>query len=82
MSREHFEASGRLYKCPNPLHRFSIGRLVGAVQWAKESWCHMKDNGNLMTVWLGVSRIEAPDGLWIVEVVLWRLAVVIGWRAP
>lgn len=81
MSREHFEAVGKLYPCPNPRHEFSIGRMIGQWQWAKEAWSHMNDTGNLVTTWLGVSKTETPDGLCLVSVTIWKLCVIAGMKA-
>lgn len=78
MSRQHFEATGKLYQCPNPRHDFSVGRLTGQWRWAKESWCHMNDSGNLVTTFAGISTTERPDGLKLMTLTLWKLCVMIG----
>lgn len=78
MSRQHFEAMGRLYPCPNPPHEFSLGRLIGQWQWAKESWGHIDDSGNLVTVFAGITVVETPDGLNLLMITLWKLCVMVG----
>ena len=78
MSRQHFEATGKLSPCPNPRHEFSVGRLIWQWRWAKESWCHMNDRGNLVTTFAGITTTETPEGLKLLTLTLWRLCVMFG----
>ena len=80
MSRQYFTDAGKLFPCPNPPHEFSVGRLLGQWRWAKESWSHMNDAGNLVTTWIGITRTETPDGVWLVSITIWKLCVIIGLR--
>ena len=78
MSRQHFEATGQLFPCPNPAHEFSVGRLIGSWQWAKTAWSHMNDSGHLVTTWLGLSRTETPDGLALITITVGKFCLMVG----
>lgn len=78
LGRKYFETAGKLYPCPNPPHEFELGRIIGQWRWAKDSWGDTNNSGNLVTTWLGISKIENPDGLCLVSVVIWKLLFMFG----
>ena len=80
MSREYFTAVGKLYPCPNPSHPFTIGKIVGTWGWAKKSWGHLNEAGNLVTTWFGVLKIETPSGLSYHKIVVWKFVLLLAKR--
>lgn len=71
--REIFEQQGKLTKCPNPVHSFEWGRLLGQWQWAAKAWSSVTSNGLLETHYIKLSRQETAEGLTSHHLVIWRL---------
>lgn len=78
--REQFEARGELGPSSNPPHRFRVGRLLVQWQVAKDCWAVLDDKGVLHNYWLHLGSLETIDGLKGWKLVLWRFALLLGWK--
>lgn len=70
--REIFQQQGKLSACPNPVHSFEWGRLLGQWQWASDSWSSVTVNGLLETHYIKFSHQETTDGHVGYHLVIWR----------
>ena len=78
MSREYFERAGKLYPCPNPIHEFGFGRVIGSWQLGKAGWSIMNDKGGLVTFVLSLHKVELPNGQFLHTLVIGKFSLTIG----
>lgn len=77
-ARQYFVDKGYLTKSPHPSHKFDIGRLIGEWQMAKDSWVHLDDSGKIHHHIFTVEIQETTDNLRLLNIVIWRLKIVMG----
>lgn len=74
--RDHFN----LKQCTNPIHNFTIGKIIGEWIWADDCWSQIVDNDKLQTLWFAIHTTERVDGLKIISFTAWRLKIMMGLR--
>lgn len=66
-----------LYKCPNPLRTFTIGKLFVGFQWAKELWARDID-GDRITYYIKLDKAER-EGFKIFTLIIFKAAFSFCW---
>lgn len=78
-AREHFEAAGKLSRCPSPMRFFQIRRLLVGVRVAKSwSWSHLDDKGDLHTDWVSIGVVEKVTGTKALAIKAGKMYLMVG----
>lgn len=66
--------------CPNPQHKFTIGRLLGIWQWASDCWAILDRDNQTRVHWLHLGRVYNPEfDMDLYEFVLGKFRVAVSW---
>ena len=74
--KKHFD----IHPCPNPIHEFEYGRLIGQWQMAQEYWSQLVGETR-QDIWFSVYRLKSIEGLVGHCVVIWKFKLIFGFVA-
>ena len=81
-AREEFQRQGKLFPCPHKERAFSLGRVFGQWQWAKEGWSTLTDAGVLQNDFARIGTVETVNGAKAYAIVVWRFSLVFAVMKP
>lgn len=76
-AKEYFNVTA----CTNPAHLFSLGSFIGKWQWSSDGvWSTITSRDTELTHWFHIGTVRDMSGSTALELVVWRLHLIIGKR--
>jgi len=65
--------------CTNPVHEFTIFKMLVVWQIANDIWCITQKNNNRNTIYFGFSKVQYEEGdAMLYSVIIWKLSIKFG----